>query len=82
MRELNREEVLCVSGGKKLFAVVSSALLGGIIEGFVGFAMGGPAGAVVGFRHGIYDGLAVGIIEESAQGLIETLHPELIHGGS
>lgn len=44
--------------------------------------MGGPAGAVVGFRHGIYDGLAVGIIEESAQGLIETLHPELIHGGS
>lgn len=81
MKELSRDELLLVFGGKncfsKLFDVVGGALFGGVIEGFLGFCVGGPPGMIIGFGHGLYEGAAVTVIYEGAMGLTETLHPEL-----
>lgn len=78
MKELNNEEVILISGGKKFFEVLGGALIGGIVEGFLGFCVAGPAGMVVGFGHGLYEGAAVTLVYEGGVGLVETFHPELI----
>lgn len=70
-------EIASVSGGGKFFNIVGGALFGGVIEGIMGFWVGGPVGFIVGFGHGAYEGAAVTIIYEGAMGLTETLHPEL-----
>lgn len=76
MNELSEQEILDISGGKKLFTIIGGALITGIVEGIMGLAVAGPAGFVVGFGHGLYDGAAGALIYEGAMGLTETLHPE------
>lgn len=77
MREINNEELINVNGGRNFFTVIEGALLGGLVEGFIGFFIAGPAGMVVGFGHGVYDGAAFGVVYEGAHGLVEITHPEL-----
>jgi len=81
MRELSDEEAFSIHGGKNIFSkvinVVAGSLVTGLIEGFAGFAVAGPAGFVVGFGHGAFEGAAGVLVYEGAMGVTETLHPQL-----
>lgn len=80
MRVLKEEEINFASGGKNIFSkamnIVAGSVITGLVEGFAGFIVAGPAGFVVGFGHGALEGAGGVIIYEGAMGLTETLHPE------
>ncbi len=69
MRELSDEEVFSIHGGKNVFSkiinVAAGALVTGLIEGFAGLAVAGPAGFAVGFGHGAFEGSEVKCLKAS-----------------
>lgn len=70
MRELIEHEIEGISTGKKWLSIVTEAVFGGLVEGFIGLAVAGPVGFVAGFGKGVYEGAAVAVVYEHTISLI------------
>lgn len=70
MKLLDDSQISLVSGGKpKIFNVISSTVIGGV----VGFFVGGPPGMIA----GAITGAGGGLVKEGAYGIAEITHPHL-----
>jgi hypothetical protein len=76
MIEISNKDLNLICGGTNFLNVVEGALIGGVVEGFIGFFLAGPPGMVAGVCHGVMEGAGYAIIYEGAHGVIDLAHSQ------
>ena len=71
MRELTKNEILDINGGKRNFFKVLTGIVWGATFGAILGISGGPAGMLAGATAGAINGAAVSLAKEGAEGLME-----------